>query len=94
MSLRGVARQYWVSSRAVWCRLVIHGPDGTVLHARPLYGAGRPTMEDVDRLARLRVELSRRGRALSVAEPCPELADLIDLAGLRMLVGWAPRRVG
>ena len=65
---------------------MIHGPDGTVLHSGPLGGSGTPTIEMVDRLARLRLELGRRGRLLTLADTCAELAELLELAGLAELV--------
>jgi hypothetical protein len=76
-----------MSTSTVWCRLVIHGPDGAVLHSATLRGPGSPTVEVVDRLARLRLELGRHGRIVTVADPCAELAELLDLAGLDLLSG-------
>jgi hypothetical protein len=75
-----------MTSPAPWCRLVIHGPDGAVLRSHLLCGPGAPTIELVDRLARLRLLLARRGQLLTIAEPCAELAELLSLAGLAALV--------
>jgi hypothetical protein len=71
-----------MSSDVVWCRVVIRGPDGCVLYSAVVRGPGVPTVEVVDRLARLRLELSRQGRVLTVVQACPDLADLLDLTGL------------
>lgn len=47
---------------------------------------GPPDMDIVHRLARLTLELKRRGRALRVEEPPEELLELLDLCGLSHLI--------
>ena len=51
-----------------------------------------PDLADVARLARLQLELKRRGCALRLTNVSPELRDLIAFAGLAGVLGLEPRR--
>jgi hypothetical protein len=64
-----------------WARVVVTSADGT---ARTLSwrGRGRPTLADVEGLARLQLASRRAGGHIHVDEVCPALYELLDLAGL------------
>ncbi len=46
-----------------------------------------PSVAAIEYLARLKLGLRRGGRELCLATPSPELAELIDLAGLAGVLG-------
>jgi hypothetical protein len=62
--------------------LVIKGAQVSV--ARPL--TGRVDLALVDRLARVTLEARRRGEAICLYDPSPELRALLELCGLADLV--------
>ncbi len=62
--------------------LVIKGERAGV--ARPL--TGRVDLALVDRLARLTLEAHRRGEAVCLYHPTPELRALLELCGLAALL--------
>lgn len=49
-----------------------------------LAGAGPLDLSVVDDLARLGLAARRLGYAIRLRRPCPELLELLDLAGLRL----------
>ena len=51
-----------------------------------------PDLADVERLARLHLELKRRGCGLRLTRVSPELRDLLAFAGLAGALGLEPRR--
>jgi len=51
------------------------------------FGAGPPDLAVVDRLARMQLHARRLGGRLHVTDMCAELADLLDLVGLRRELG-------
>lgn len=65
-----------------WCRMRILDPDGLEIGVRVLEGRGDPDLAAVDRIARLALLARRDGGTLVLAEVCPELAELLELAGL------------
>ncbi len=73
-----------------WCRAVVVGPDGAPVVDRVLMGEGPPDMGTVDELARLLLDAERRGGRLEVHELCPELSELLELAGLSVEVERQP----
>ena len=62
--------------------VVMTGDDVVVVRVE----GGPPDLAVVDHLARLTLDLRRRGRALRVEEPPPELSELLDLCGLSHLL--------
>ena len=65
-----------------WCRVTILGPDGEPLASALLSGPGAPGLLAVDAVGRLSL-LARQARAtVRVTEVCPELGELLELAGL------------
>jgi hypothetical protein len=65
-----------------WCRVTIVGPDGSELARRVLSGPGAPDLGAVDDVARLALAAGRHGCAIVLAEVCPALRELLELAGL------------
>jgi hypothetical protein len=65
-----------------WCRVALVGPGGSVLATRWLRGAGAPTLEAIDDIARLALAGTRLGGRVVVGEVSPEMAELLELAGL------------
>lgn len=65
-----------------WCRVTLVAADGTVVASWALAGPGAPDLSVVDRLARLQLTAGRAGGRLVVDEACPELCELLALAGL------------
>ena len=56
-------------------------------------GEGRPDLATVDALAQLQLAARRLGVSIEVREMCGELAELVELVGLRReLSGEAERR--
>jgi hypothetical protein len=77
------------SSRRAWARIAIHQPDGSVTRTW-LEGPGAPDMETVEGLAWLAQETRRAGGWVQLEHLCPDLAELLDLSGLRREVGGEP----
>lgn len=68
MSLRADTRPTCVA----WCRIELIGPSGVL-----------PDLAAVDALARLELAARRLGGSIRLLDVCEELAELLDLAGLR-----------
>jgi hypothetical protein len=72
-----------------WARLVIAEADGTH-RVVPLAGDGPPDLAVVEALARCQLMTRRAGGRMWLEELSPDLAELLDLAGLRQeLTGQA-----
>ena len=74
----------------VWCRVTVLGPGGVERCGWALWGLGRPDLAVVDGLARLRLAAVRAGGAIVLRDVSAELADLLDLVGLRRELGGQP----
>ncbi len=72
----------------LWCRMALIGPGGAVLATRRLCGAGVPGIGAVDDVARLALAAARLGGRVVVGEVSPEMAELLELAGLGVEVEW------
>ena len=70
-----------------WVRLVLVGSDGVTVAAWVVGGRGRPDLTAVDSLARCQLAAGRAGCRILLLDVCPDLAELLDLAGLRREVG-------
>jgi hypothetical protein len=68
----------------LWCRMTVRRPDGSELFRGALDGWGAPDLATVDRIARLALHWRRAGSTLVLSEVSAELAELLDLAGLRV----------
>jgi hypothetical protein len=75
-----------MAGREVWCRVTLMAADGSVVGAWPVGGEGAPTLDLVDRLARLQLVASRHGGQMRLVEVCSALADLLELVGLADVV--------
>jgi hypothetical protein len=62
--------------------LVIEGEQVSVART----DSGRVDLALVERLARLTLEARRRGAAVCLHDPCPELLALLELCGLADLI--------
>jgi hypothetical protein len=71
---------------SLWCRVTVMTAGGTVLSSWPVAGRGTPTLEAVDRLARLRLRVAKTGGSVVVREVSPDLDALLELVGLRDLL--------
>ena len=69
-----------------WCRVTIVGPDGQTLASALLSGPGAPDLLAVDAVSRLSLVAHGAGATVRVTETCPELGELLDLAGLAVEV--------
>jgi len=65
-----------------WASMVTADADGT-RHEVPLAGDGPPDLAVVEALARYQLMARRAGGRMWLKDLSPELADLLDLAGLR-----------
>jgi hypothetical protein len=65
-----------------FCVLRILGADGTELLSMPLWGGDTPDLGTVDRIGRMALVARRDGGRLELDEVAPELAELLELAGL------------
>lgn len=74
----------------VWCQVRVVSAGGTVLARRTLAGAGSPDLRVLEELARLALVTQRSHGFMWVEHLAPELAELIDLAGLGVQVQGQP----
>jgi hypothetical protein len=65
-----------------WARLVVAEADGTH-RVVPLAGDGPPDLAVVEALARCQLMTRRAGGRMWLEEVSPDLAELLDLTGLR-----------
>ena len=65
-----------------WASMVTADTDGT-RHVVPLAGDGPPDLAVVEALARYQLMIRRAGGRMWLEDLSPELAELLDLAGLR-----------
>lgn len=71
----------------VWCTVTEIGPDETALAEWPLRGIGAPSMEIVECLARMQLEVQRCGGRIVLSDVCEDLVGLLELVGLCDLSG-------
>jgi hypothetical protein len=71
----------------VWCTVTEIGPDETALAEWPLRGIGTPSVEIVECLARMQLEVQRGGGRIVLSDVCEDLAGLLELVGLCELSG-------
>ena len=64
-----------------WASMVTADADGT-RHVVPLAGDGPPDLSVVEALARYQLMIRRAGGRMWLKDLSPELAELLDLAGL------------
>jgi hypothetical protein len=65
-----------------WCRVRAIGVGGSVLATWVVAAARPPDLGLVDLLAKLCLAARRAGAGRVVVEPCPRLAELLELTGL------------
>ena len=68
--------------RQIWGRLRLVGPDGDQLGTWVVAGAGSADLAAVDEVARACLLASRMGGRVVFETACPELLELVSLAGL------------
>jgi hypothetical protein len=73
-----------------WARIAVMAPGPVEVVSWSLEGTGHPGLDAVDDIARLQLAARRVGWTVLVSEPCPELAALVDLVGLRLEVLGQP----
>jgi hypothetical protein len=73
-----------------WGRIVFLGPNGVEVAGWVVAGRGAPDLSVVDRLARTQLAARRMGGHVRVLDMSTDLADLLDLVGLRREVGGEP----
>jgi hypothetical protein len=69
----------------VWCTVTEVGPDEVALAEWSLRGSGMPSIEIVECLAQLHLDLQRRGGRLVLSKVSEDLAGLLELSGLSAL---------
>lgn len=69
----------------VWCTVTEIGPDEMARAEWSLRGSGMPSIEVVECLARLQVDLVRRGGRIVLTDVSSDLAGLLELSGLTAL---------
>lgn len=79
-----------MAALAAWGRVVLLGPDGVEIAGWVLTGRGAPDLSVVERLARIQLAARRAGGRIQVHGMSDELADLLDVVGLRREVGGEP----
>jgi hypothetical protein len=79
-----------VAGVVAWGRVVLVGRAGVEVAAWVVAGPGAPDLSIVDALARWQLSARRRGGSIRLREVGVELAELLDLAGLRREVGGEP----
>jgi hypothetical protein len=76
-----------VTDVQTWCRVTVVGPDGSALGGWTLRGDRPPDLATVDRLARLHLAARSVGGHAVLNDVAPELAELLELAGLGETLG-------
>ena len=71
----------------VWCRVRVVDDRGRTATTWTASGGEAPGLGLVDRLARLHLVARRQGWSITLTEVSPDLAALLDLAGLSVLLG-------
>ena len=71
-----------VAAVVAWGRIVYVGGRVPTI-GWVVVGYGRPDLATLDGLARMQLAARRLGGAIRITEMCPDLAELVDLAGLR-----------
>lgn len=66
-----------------WGRLVFIGSNGTPLASWVVQGARQPDLGAVDALARAQLAARRAGGVLRLVDASDQLAELLELVGLR-----------
>jgi hypothetical protein len=84
-------RRQCVDARSRWGTIVIEGPCGSEVARLALAGHGSPDLGAVDAVARLGLAARRRGFDLRLEDLDPELAALLELAGLAVALGGVER---
>ena len=69
-----------------WCRLSLLDDQGVVVAAGELTGDTKPDLGAVDLIARLSLMARRTGTTVRLDDVCPELVELLNLAGLPVQV--------
>jgi hypothetical protein len=69
---------------ALWCRVLVVGPDRTALASHRLEGPGPPDLGAVDDVARLALLAGRIGGSIILSDVSPALRSLLRLSGLRV----------
>lgn len=77
---------------ALWCRLTAVDSDGSRVGTLSIDGDGLPDMSAVDQLARWVLEAQRARLRIALECLTPEMAGLLDLAGLGLEVQWKAER--
>lgn len=75
-----------VDGAVAWARVLLLHSAGTEA-AATIGGSGAPDLAVVDALARSQLAARRRGATIRLVEVSEELAELLDLCGLRRQVG-------
>ena len=65
-----------------WCRFSLLDGQGSVVAGGVLAGADSPDIDTVNMIARLALMARQTGTTFQLAGACPELLELIELAGL------------
>ena len=65
-----------------WCRFSLLDDQGSVVACGVLASAVSPDIDAVNAIARLALMARRTGTTFHLADACPELLELIELAGL------------
>jgi hypothetical protein len=69
-----------------WCRVSLVDPHGDVVAGWALAGEANPKLDAVDLIARWVVVAKRAGTTLRIGDACPEILELLELAGLAVEV--------
>jgi hypothetical protein len=75
-----------------WCRVTMVGAEGEPIADGVLEGPSTPDLGAVEDLARLALLAKRLDAHLELLEVAPELAELLELAGLRVEMERQPER--
>ncbi len=75
-----------MSGPELWCQVALVDPDGFVIEGRAISGRGHPDLQAVEEVARLAWRVSRLGGRARLSEVSKEMAELLELSGLRLEV--------
>ena len=72
--------------RSRWCRFSLLDEEGSEIASGFLTGDAGPDIDAVNAIARLVLTARRSGTTFKLFDACPELIELIELAGLSVQV--------
>jgi hypothetical protein len=75
-----------------WCRFSLLDDQGSIVAGGVVAGGAKPDLDTVNLIARLALMAKRTGTTFQLVDACPQLLDLLELAGLPVKVSVCQRK--